>query len=195
VTLARAVARRGGCGLGRAIALVAALFIGIRSDVAAQTGPPSEYHVKAVFLFNFAQFVEWPADAFTDPQAPVVVGILGDDPFGSFLDETVRGEHVGARPFEIRRFQRIADITACQLLFISQSEGDRVEEILASLKSRPILTVSDGDDFAERGGMIHFVTEKNHIRLRINLRAVEHAHLTLSSKLLRVAELVAATGR
>ncbi|HEX4629216.1 MAG TPA: YfiR family protein, partial [Gemmatimonadales bacterium] len=82
----------------------------------------------------------------------------------------------------------------CHLLFISQSEADRVEEILASLKSRPILTVSDGDDFAERGGMIHFVTEKNRIRLKINLQAVQHANLTLSSKLLRVAELVA-TGR
>jgi hypothetical protein len=179
----------------RAIAFVAALWLGIGADLAAQTGPASEYHVKAVFLFNFAQFVEWPAEAFADPQAPIVIGILGDDPFGPFLDETVRGEHLGTRPFEIRRFQRVADIKTCHLLFISQSEADRVEEILANLKNRPILTVSDEDDFAERGGMIHFVTEKNRIRLKINLRAVQHANLTLSSKLLRVAELVASTGR
>lgn len=195
MTGARPGPRRRGGALVRALAVAAALLGGSGAGLAGQTSPASEYHVKAVFLFNFAQFVEWPADAFADPQAPVVIGILGDDPFGAFLDETVRGEHLGTRPFEIRRFEHVADIKTCQLLFISQSEADQVEENVASLKTRPILTVSDADNFAERGGMIHFVTEKNRIRLRVNLRAVQHANLTLSSKLLRVAEVVASTGR
>ncbi len=119
--------------------------------------------------------------------------MLGDDPFGGFLEATLRGEHRGARPFEVRRFQRVDDIKTCDILFISQSEGDRVDEILATLKSRPILTVSDGEAFAERGGMIRFVTESNRIRLKINLQAAQAAHLTISSKLLRVAEIVTPT--
>ena len=165
------------------------------SDLPAQTARASEYRLKAVFLFNFAQFVDWPPEAFPDSQAPLVIGVLGDDPFGGFLDETVRGEHLGGRPFEIRRSQSVDEIKPCLLLFISQSEGNRVEEILASLKHRPILTVSDGDGFAGRGGMIQFVTDRNRIRLKINLRAAQGANLTISSKLLRVAEVVQPTGR
>ena len=130
----------------------------------------------------------------SDSAAPLVIGTLGDDPFGGFLDATVRGEHLGARPFVVRRFGRVEDIKACDILFISQSEGNRLEPILAGLENRPILTVSDIDRFAERGGMIGFVTDR-HIRLRINLQTAHAAHLTISSKLLRVAEMVRATGR
>jgi hypothetical protein len=186
----------GRCGVWaiRAFAFTSALLLGGKSHLAAQAARASEYQVKAVFLFNFAQFVDWPPTAFPDSQAPLVIGILGDDPFGPFLDETVRGEHLGGRPFEVRRFQRVDEIKTCHLLFISQSERTRLEEVLASLKNRPIVTVSDVEGFAARGGMIHFVTDKNRIRLRIDLRAVQSANLTISSKLLRVAEIVAPTG-
>ena len=156
----------------------------------AQTTQTPEYRVKAVFLFNFAQFVEWPPGAFPDSQAPVVIGVLGDDPFGPLLEETVRGEALGARRFEVRRFHTVDEIRACHILFISRSEGDRLEAILAGLKSRPILTVGDGDGFSLRGGMVRFVTEKNRIRLRVNLEAAQAANLTISSKLLRSAEIV-----
>ncbi len=118
------------------------------------------------------------------------IGILGDDPFGPFLDETVRGERVGARPIQVRRYHRIADIEECNILFISRSENERVPEILSALKHRPVLTVSDGDGFASQGGIIQFFTDKNRIRIRINLDAAEAANLTISSKLLRVAEVV-----
>ncbi|HVH66640.1 MAG TPA: YfiR family protein [Gemmatimonadales bacterium] len=157
---------------------------------AGQTAPSLEYRVKAVFLFNFAQFVDWPLAAFPDSQTPVVIGVLGDDPFGPLLDETVRGETLAGRPFEVRRYRRADEIKACHILFISQSESDRLEEILAGLKSRPTLTVGDGEGFSLRGGMVRFVTEKNRVRLRINLEAVQAANLTISSKLLRSAEIV-----
>jgi uncharacterized protein DUF4154 len=155
-----------------------------------QTQQTPEYRVKAVFLFNFAQFVEWPPGAFPDSQAPVVIGVLGEDPFGSLLEETVRGEALGGRPFQVRRYHTVDEIKACQILFISRSESDRLQEILAGLKGRPILTVGDGEGFSVRGGMVRFVMDKNRIRLRINLEAAQAANLTISSKLLRSAEIV-----
>jgi hypothetical protein len=169
------------------MALLNAVTVLISALLLVQGQRASEYQLKAVFLFNFAQFVDWqPAAA----QTPLLIGILGDDPFGSFLDATVRGERVGVRPIEIRRSRQLADIDTCNILFISRSENDRVEEILAAVQNRPILTVSDGDDFAKRGGMIQFVNDKNRIRLRVNLEAAQAANVTISSKLLRVAEIV-----
>ena len=91
--------------------------------LAAQTGPATEYRVKAVFLFNFAQFVDWPADAFADSAAPFVIGVLGSDPFGELLDQTVLGEQLRGRPFEVRRYHTVDEITACHILFIHQPDG------------------------------------------------------------------------
>jgi hypothetical protein len=156
----------------------------------ADTTPPPEYQLKAVFLFHFAQFVEWPPDAFPEAHTPLVIGVLGEDPFGAYLDETVRGETVNNRSLVVHRYQRAEEIETCHVLFISQSEADRLEEILASLKGRHILIVSDIGGFAARGGMIRFVLAENKIRLRINLAAAKDANLTISSKLLRPAEIV-----
>jgi hypothetical protein len=175
--------------------VTAALLLVGAARLGAQAARASEAQVKAVFLFNFAQFVDWPPEAVPDSQAPLVIGILGGDPFGDFLDATVRGEHRGARPFAVQRFQRVEDITRCDILFIGRPVGDRPEEVLARLKNRPILTVSDADRFAERGGMIHFVTDRSRIRLQINPEPAEAAGLTISSKLLRVAEVITPTGR
>lgn len=163
--------------------------------VVAQTGPASEYRVKAVFLFNFAQFVDWPSAAFPDTTTPFVIGILGEDPFGGFLDQTVRGEQFRGRPFQIRRYHSVDEITACHILYINQSDGDRVGGIVSRLKDRPILTVSDEAGFAERGGMIRFLNDRNRIRLEINPEAAQAANLTISSKLLRVAEIATPRGR
>jgi hypothetical protein len=184
----RAGTGRGAGGVIRLWSIAAALLLG--RPAAAQTVRAAAHQVEAVFLFNFAQFVYWPAEAFADSQAPLVIGILGVDPFGSFLDETVRGDTVGGRPFEIRRYRGIEEIKNCHILFISRSEADRLEDMLAALKDRPILVVSDDDGFALRGGMIQFVIERSRIRLRINLEAAQAARLLISSKLLRSAEIV-----
>jgi hypothetical protein len=156
----------------------------------AQTPTSREYQLKAVFLFNFAQFVEWPRAAFPEAKTPLVIGVLGEDPFGAFLDDTVRGEKVNNRPLAVHRFRRVDEIKTCHVLFISRSERERLGQILPSLKGRNILTVGDAEDFAGRGGMIRFVTEKNKIRLKINVDAAKTADLTISSKLLRPAEIV-----
>ena len=179
----RTVARRwsrgcllAGCALGLAMGARAAAL--------------SEYQLKAVFLYNFAQFVDWPPRAFSNEQSPLVIGVLGEDPFGASLDEAVRGETVNGRSLVVQRFHRVEEVGACHVLFVSRSESGRLEHILARLRGRSILTVSDADGFTEFAGMIRFVTENNKIRLRINVEAARAADLTISSKLLRPAQIV-----
>lgn len=167
--------------------LVAALLLAAAPGRAAT---PTEYQLKAVFLFNFAQFVEWPADAFDGPKAPLVIGVLGEDPFGPHLEDTVRDEIIGGRPLVARRFPRPEDIDQCHILFISRSESNHLAEIISALRGRRILTVADTEGFALRGVMIRFISEKNRIRLRINLDAAKAAGLVVSSQLLRPAEIV-----
>ena len=156
------------------------------ASIGAQTAPVPEYQAKAGFLLNIAQFVSWPSQT---SDAPFVIGILGDDPFGSYLDETVRGQKVNNRSLSVQRFRRRVDSRPCTILFISQSERDRVGQILSNLKGRSVLTVSDIDGFTDLGGMIQLLTENNSIRMRINLDAVKASNLKVSSKLLRVSEV------
>lgn len=149
-----------------------------------------EYQVKAAFLFNFAQFVEWPEAAFADANAPFCIGILGDDPFGAALDEIVRGEKANGHPLIVQRCRNVEDVKNYQILFVSQSESKKLGTILAALKGKNILTVGDMDGFAKNGGVIRFVTEQNKIHFRISLEAAKNANLTISSKVLRLAEIV-----
>jgi YfiR/HmsC-like len=174
----------------RLLSLAAGFLLFLPSSLASQTVRASASDIQAVFLFNFAQFVEWPAEAFSDAKAPLVIGIMGDDPFGSILDETVRGETVRGRPFKIRRYRRVDDAKHCHILFISRSEAQRLEEILAAVKERPILTVTNSHDFDSQGGVIRFVVEQSRIKLSIDLEAAQATKLTFSSKLLRSASIV-----
>jgi hypothetical protein len=166
--------------------LLLVLFIIARCWAAA----PSEYQVKAVFLFNFAQFVEWPAGAFPDRQAPFVIGILGQDPFGPELDAVVRGEKVDNRSLVIERYRNIGELHNCNILFIGRTRVGELPRILATLKGRSILTVMDADEADPGGVMIRLVTRSNRIRLRIDVGAAKAGNLVISSKLLRPAEIV-----
>jgi YfiR/HmsC-like len=150
----------------------------------------NEYQIKAAFLFNFAQFVEWPAHPDTPVDAPFVIGILGDDPFDGALEATVRDEKINDRPFVIHYFQRGDEIKNCAILFVSHSEAEHIPTVLAKLNGRDILTVSDADEFARLGGMMQFVTENKHVHLKINVEVARKASITISSKLLRPSEIV-----
>ncbi|MBA4146727.1 MAG: YfiR family protein [Verrucomicrobia bacterium] len=154
-----------------------------------QAQDPS-YRIKAVFLYNFAQFVTWPESAFAGPESPFVIGVLGRDPFGRILDDTVRNEVVNRRKLEVRRYRSVGEVRECQILFISPSEQAQMLRVLNALEEKPILTVAETEFFTRNGGMIRFVTEQNKIRFRINSEAAERAGLTISSKLLRLAEIV-----
>jgi hypothetical protein len=166
------------------------LFALLQQPVAAQAPAVPEYRVKAAFLFQFTQFVDWPAQAFSTARTPLVIGILGEDPFGAFFDETVRDENAKGHPLAVERYRRLEDLKNCHVLFVSRSEANWVEEILAAFKGRSTLIVGDADGFADRGGMIQFVTQANKIRLRINLAAARAANLTISSNLLRPATVI-----
>jgi 2-phospho-L-lactate transferase/gluconeogenesis factor (CofD/UPF0052 family) len=151
---------------------------------------PTEVQVQAVFLYNFSRFVEWPAQTFSAPGDPFVIGILGSDPFGARLDEAVRNEQINGHPLTVRRFRTVAEVDNCQILFVDRSEIGRLGQILAALDHRSTLTVSQADGTAQRGVMIQFATENNRIRLRINVGSARASGLTISSKLLRPAEIV-----
>jgi YfiR/HmsC-like len=176
--------------LRRAAVLVAALLALAAAPGRAQA-PPTEYQVKAVFLFNFSQFVDWPAAAFADGRSPLVIGVLGDDPFGATLDEIVSGETVNGRPLAVRRYKSVDQVDACHILFIDRSQTEQLDTVITALKERSVLTVGDFEGFTRHGGIIRFVTVGNKIRLRVNLAAAQQAKLTISSKLLRPAQIVA----
>jgi hypothetical protein len=170
--------------------LAAFLCLFISLALEAQRSVSREYDIKAVFLYNFTQFVEWPSNAFINPDAPFVIGILGSDPFRSLIDEAVAGEKVKGHSIIVKRYQNITDIKNCQILFISAKEAGRIKEILSAIQHRNILTVSDIPNFANTGGMICFLTKNNKIKLQINPYPAKAAELNLSPKLLRVAEIV-----
>lgn len=172
------------------VALGWLLLGSVASAAPAPAATPDEYQVKAVFLFNFAQFVEWPTQAFPAKSSPLVIGVLGEDPFGPYLDEVVKGEKVGPRPLQVKRFRRVEDISDCHILFISASESEALEKIVAQLKGRCILTVGDTEVFSRRGGMVRFVTENGKIRLKIYVEAAKANQLKISSKILSPATIV-----
>ncbi|MEO8173684.1 MAG: YfiR family protein [Sediminibacterium sp.] len=164
-------------------------FVLLIIHLQAEAQPSLEYQLKAVFLFNFTQFVEWPTGSFETDQSPLVIGILGENPFGTYLDETVKGELIKGHPVVIRYYKNVADVQSCHLLFINITESDKRKEAIEALKGKNILTVSDAPDFAAQGGMIRFFTLQNKIKLQINLEACRESKLVLSSKLLKLAEI------
>lgn len=149
-----------------------------------------EYPLKAVFLLNFARFTQWPSNAFKSADSPFVIGILGENPFGPLLQETVQGEQLDGRKFVVQYYPGMADLKKCDMLFISQSENGHLGKIIDAMRTKPVLTVAEGRNAAEDGVCVQFITSNNKIHLRINLNALNSAHLTMSSELLRLAEVI-----
>jgi hypothetical protein len=152
-----------------------------------QTASPSEYQLKAAFLLNFAKFVEWPPAAFAEATSPMVLGILGENPFGDALEQTIRDKAINNRPLVVKEFRSAAEATNCHILFISASEKARLPGILAALRTASVLTVGETDRFTETGGMINFVRQGNKFRFQINEVPAKSAGLKISSKLLSLA--------
>lgn len=158
---------------------------------AARAAPPAEYRLKAAFLLNFAEFVEWPHGAFASADAPLVICVIGVDPFGDALDQTVEGESIDQRRIVVRRSLTASDPQLCHVMFISRSEGNRLREVLeATGTATPVLTVSDIDGFVGRGGTIGFLLERKRIRFEIGLSTAQQRRLKLSSQLLSLGRIV-----
>lgn len=149
----------------------------------------SEYQMKAVFLYSFAKFVEWPEGALKSSATPVTACILGESPFGDEI-ASVKGKPLENRVFNVRTVSAVPAAADCQMLFISSSERKRLPAILSQIKASPILTVGDWDGFAEGGGMINLKLEGGRIRLQINVEATQPSGLKLSAKLLGLAQIV-----
>ena len=153
----------------------------------------SEYLIKAGFIYNFAKFVEWPTTAFAQPDSPIIIGILGTDPFGQLIDRIVENKKIGARGFVVKRLKwgtDLKDLKECKILFVGASERAHIDELMQIVKTLPILTVGETPGFAERGGVIRFVLEDNRVRFEINVEAAHQADLTISSRLLTLARII-----
>lgn len=173
--------------------LLATSLISIQAGpVPAQSVRP-EYEVKAEFLSLFAQFVKWPPEAFHDTNAPLVIGVLGNDPFGEALDKAVKKEDaVGGRKLVVQRSRDVRELKACHVLFVSTSEKGRLDQILSVVTGSGggVLTVGETDGFARRGGIINLFLQDNKVRFEINTDAANRSGLKISSQLLSLAKIV-----
>jgi len=162
-------------------------WLSITGASAQEAAAPTEYQIKAAFLFNFAKFVEWPPDAFPAPNSPLVIGVLGDNPFGEDLERTVKGKAINTHSFLVKPIHSAAEGTNCEIVFICSSEKQRLPQIISCLKSNSVLTVGEMDGFTASGGIINFVIRANKVRFEINDDAAKNARLKISSKLTSLA--------
>lgn len=148
---------------------------------------PSEYQVKAAFLYKFARFIEWPAASFAAPDSPLIIGILGKDPFGPMLDQAVAGKQVQGRPLQILRLEGPQRAKECHILFVGRLHDQEALRILALVRELPVLSIGEADDFARNGGVIHLLVEEQRVFFEINAEAAQKAGLKISSQLLKLA--------
>ena len=148
-----------------------------------------EYLIKAAILYNFAKFAEWPAGAFVSDEAALRICVIGDNPFGAAL-ASIDGKTARERTLSATPIAHVEDAAACHILFVSASERDRLASILEAVEGRPILTVADMGQFTSSGGIVALKNDNNQSRLEINIGAAEKAGVSLSSKLLRLADTV-----
>ena len=154
-----------------------------------ETEVAGEYQVKAAYIYHFAKFIEWPSDAPGSAAQTLTVCVLGKSPFGKALG-AISGKTVRGRRVMITHINRIEELEACEILFVSPSEKPKLSQILASVSSRPILTISDIKRFASAGGMIGFVPAGDRIRFEINQRAAQRSGLRSSAQLLKLATMI-----
>jgi hypothetical protein len=158
--------------------------------IQAQASKPTDFQVKAAYLYNFGRFVEWPAKPSSTQSDSFTVCVLGQDPFGPTLDATLSGETIGGKKIVAKRISAPQESGNCQILFLSPREDSRLSEIIEAVDKKAVLTVSDMPQFVDRGGMIQFVLEGKRVRFEVNLTATQRAGLNLSSELLKVATTV-----
>lgn len=169
------------------------VFVQVSSGLAQ---PPSatEYRVKAAYLYNFTKYIEWPQGAFASAASPVVIGILGDDPFGRLLEETVRGRTSQGRTVTIRRSRRADDLRDCQIVFISASERTEIDATLAILAQRKVVTVCDTGPLFERGVVIRLMVADATVQFEVRLDAAERLGVRFNSRMLEAARKVWRSG-
>ena len=178
-------------GMARLLLLLIVLSFTTASGPVCADDRALEYRVKAEFLYNFARFVEWPEGSQDQDGEAIVIGILGEDPFGPTLESVIRGKNVGGKRLRVKRMEHLVEETGgCHLLFISQSQTERLPEILRRVQGGAVLTVGDSEGSAQRGTVIGFLIEDETVQFEVNLQAAEQAGIKISSRLLRVGRIV-----
>ena len=177
------------CRIFQLVAVVVAIAWALSSVpiLYAQRSNPTEYEVKAAYLYKLGKVVEWPDKVTPGAEDSFAICVLGKDPFGTTFDTTIAGESINGKKVVIKRLVKPHDAVSCRILFISSSEESRLKEILTDLSKTSVLTVSDMPQFTRRGGMVQFVVDSNRVRFEVNLTSADRAGLTLSSQLLKVA--------
>jgi hypothetical protein len=167
------------------LALAAVLGLG-----SARASEVSEFEVKAAALFNIIEFTEWPATAFSSPDTPFVIGVLGRGPVAPIVEGLSQTETWHGRRIVVERYATPAEVKACHVIYIEQSAHARWTSIRSLFTGRPILTVSDAPDFTRQSGTVQFNIERNKLRLSVNISSARLSALKISSKVLRLAEVV-----
>jgi hypothetical protein len=177
--------------LRKLIELVAVIGL-LMGATPARAGEPliTEYQVKALFLLNFVKYVDWPSSAFAQAETPMIIGVFGTGEIEGDLSKSVKNKSINGREIVMRRIGKAEDFDRCHILFISHSEKRHLGEIFNKIKTLPVLTVGESEQFIEKGGIINFVKKEGKVRLEINADSALHSGLQISSKLLNVADVV-----
>jgi hypothetical protein len=150
-----------------------------------------EFQLKAAYLYNFANFVTWPESCFEDDEAPIEVAVVGEDPFGPFLEQTFDGMKVGKRGFEIERFEDVESLEDCHVLYVCSDLKDQIGEIVEFCRPRHVLVVTDWVGATGSGGIVNFFVDvKKRVRFEIQIDEAERYEIEVSSKLLKLAKVV-----
>lgn len=157
-------------------------------------GDEGIYRVKLAFLYNFAQFVQWPSSAFQDANSPLTICVAGQDPFQGEIEQSLRGRAVDGHPVELKRLRASDDPRTCHMIFVRAGETKLAEKILAKVKGSSTLTVGESKGFADLGGMINLTLNETRLRFEVNLDAATQTQLKISSKLLALAKIVRVEG-
>jgi hypothetical protein len=181
----------------RAAIAILPLLLATMALNAQNTSGSTEYLIKAGFIYNFANLVQWPSSSFAQPDSPIVIVILGEDHFGTTLDRALDGKKVNARSFVIKRARSISELQRtlgpqkdCQILYVSSSEMPHLSDAIQMLKGVPVLTIGETPGFARNGGIINLILEDNKVRFEVNVAAAKEADLNISSRLLALARIV-----
>jgi hypothetical protein len=180
-------------GNGRAaffLIIACCFFLIVPPNAISQKEERGEYTVKLAFLYNFTKFIEWPPDAYSDPSAPLMICVVGHDPFSEALEGELRTRSVGAHPVDVRTMRTNDKLSMCQIVFVPVTESTQADRIVRGLKGCRTLTVGETEGFAVLGGIINLTVEANQVHFEVNRLAADRAGLKISSRLLSIAKIV-----
>lgn len=179
---------RPGAHLKKAVSSVLLFILCCADMLSAQSPSASEYKVQAIFLYNFTRFIDWPGSAFASGE-PFKIGIVGNDPFGKYLEEAVSGERVSGRPIVIEHYKNARELKDCHILYIGLKDQKEIKKIINAVADKNTLTISENPEFVKWGGMIRIYSDDNKIRLQINDAAARKVKIKISAKLLNIADV------